>query len=688
MDNREGIRAASVFRPLAALLAVAGLALNAATAQDAAPGALQSALGKPLGVTAQDVSTWTAVFNKLEALDAAADQAWLDLPDRAAYDRYRKDLHAKMIAAIGGLPEKTPLNARTVATLQRDGYRIEKVVFESMPGIFVTANLFHPDAAAFKAPYPAVVMSCGHSELGKDCNIYLRACVLAVRAGFVAFMYDPYEQGERRLSPLSSTKDHCQIGLRAALLGGSMAQLRIWDAMQAVSLAAGRPEVDARRIGFMGQSGGGTVTALMTAADWRLKATAPSCYLTTLTSLCEHMGPQDAEQNIFGQLAFGLNHTGYVLLPDAKVAVTAKFSDMFTYYGTRRLFRIVESVAAKVGSAGSYALNAGYGVHGWTEGTEQGSVDWMRTWLRGEEGLLPLDLQKCAARDVGFSLADADLGLAEDERGCTPTGRTADLPGARTIYDVFRAGLARAEAGRRPFATAEARAAAVRRLAAIQLPEESRVVVKTIGEESVEGLRVTHLAFIHRDGLALPAELVVRAGAEPTAAVLSVGREGRAAALAAARGELDAGKAVLVADLSGLGSIGRGRHVFYGATDCPEEGTSAMLYLMGESMVGRRATDILAVADWLSGRGFQEVSVVAKNDVAIAAAHAFAAKPGAISSVRTVDAPPSWAQMLSPENDGKENLRYTFVVNGALNHYDWPELLAPCAERRQIVVQY
>ena len=100
-----------------------------------------------------------------------------------------------------------------------------------------------------------------------------------------------------------------------------------------------------------------------------------------------------------------------------------------------------------------------------------------------------------------------------------------------------------------------------------------------------------------------------------------------------------------------------------------------MLYLMGESMVGRRATDILAIAEWLRGRGFADVAVVAKNDVAISAAHAFAAQPGAISSVRTVDAPPSWCEMLSSENDGRENLRYTFIVNGALLYYDWTDLV-------------
>ena len=647
-----------------------------AVASCASAATLNEALERKLGPNAQNISSYVTVFNELEKLDAAADRAWLALEDRASYDRHRKDLHAKMIAAMGGLPERTPLRPRIFKVHRRDGYRIEQLAFESMPGIFVTANLFIPDDAKFKAPYPAVVMSCGHAEEGKDCDTYLRACVLAVKAGFVALMYDPYEQGERRVCPRGSTMDHNQIGLRAALLGGSMAQLRVWDGMRAVDYAMSRGEVDPERVGFMGQSGGGTMTALMTAVDHRLKATAPSCYLTTLTSLCEHMGPQDAEQNIFGQLAFGLNHTGYVLIPDTKVAVTAKYSDMFTYYGTCRLMRTVEDVAAKIGASGHYALNAAPGLHGWTEATEQGSVDWMRAWLRGENELLPLDAQKYMALDLGFEMKSVDRGLSENERGCTPTKRTADLPGARSIYEVMRDRLAAAVAGRKPFESAAARAGCVRRLAAIRLPSETGVLVKTLGEEEAEGCMVTRLAFLYPTGLALPAELVVRAGVKPTAAVVSVGRDGRAAALAQARDALDAGKAVLVADLTALASIGKGRYDFYGAgKDVPEEGTAAMLYLMGESMVGRRATDLLVIADWLAKRGFADVSLVAKDDVAIAAAHANAAAPGVFSSVKTVDPSPSWAQMLSSENDGSENVRYTFIVNGALDRYDWVDLL-------------
>ena len=627
-------------------------------------------------------STYVTIFNELEEMDDAADRAWRALPNRQAYDLYRHEMHDKMIAAMGGFPEKTPLNARSVATYRKDGYRIEKVIFESMPGLHVTANLFIPDDPAFKAPYPAVVMSCGHANTGKDCTTYLRACVIAVKAGMVAFMFDPYQQGERRDgSKLSSTTYHTQIGLRAALLGGGAPQLRVWDGIRAIDYVETRPEVDRRRIGYMGQSGGGTLSALMTAVDFRLRATAPSCYLTTLTSLCEHMGPQDGEQNIFGQLAFGLNHTGYVLIPDTRVAVTCKFSDMFTYYGTKKLFRTVETVAKKVGSGDNYMLNDAPGPHGWTECTESVSVEWMRAWLRGEKERLPVDMTKFRALDLGFDIdKDGDFGLAEEERGCTPTQRTKDLEGEVGIFAILRDKYLAAKRTRKPLPAGAELSSLVKGLAKVRTAAEAKPFVKTLGIETVDGCEVTHMAFLYSTGLALPAELVKRTGSAPKKVVLSVGRTGRAKAFQAVRGQLADDTAVLVADLTGLGSIGQDRHIFYGCKERPDEGSSAMLYLMGESMVGRRATDLLVLADWLKKQGFAAPSLVAGDDVAIAAAHAYAVEPGAFSGVKTVGAAPAWGDVYQEANDGQKAIYYGDIVNGALNRYDWIDLLPETAK--------
>ena len=670
--RKDSWKAAAV---AAVFCCVSGVNAAAADVSERIP-PLASEIGRKFLPSASDMLTFTTISQKLHEMDVEADVAWTKLAGRAEYDAYRKAMHAKMMSALGEWPARTPLNARTVSIVKRDGYHIEKVIFESMPGLFVTANLFVPDGEGKR---PAIVMSCGHADEGKDCDIYLRACVIAVKQGFVALMYDPYEQGERReFAGVGSTIHHNVIGIKAALLGWSMPMLRVWDGMRAIDYAESRPEVDRARIGFMGQSGGGTMTALMTAVDWRLKATAPSCYLTSLRHLCESMGPQDAEQNIFGQLAFGLNHTGYVLLPDTKVAVTCRFRDMFSIYGTLDLFRTVQTLAAKVGTSGHYALNSAPGPHGWTESTETSSVDWMRAWLKGETQLLPLDCTKYRPLDIGFTVKEVDRGLAPEERGVTATRRTMDVPGARDIHVILRDRLATALKNRPAYSAAARKAVAVK-LAGVKRPAEMRAVVKELNPIFVDGAKLTRVAFVYPDGLELPACWLTPTN--PVAArppVLMVGSKGRAAWAAEVRTRLDAGASVLVADVTGYGEIGKANAIFYRADDCPEEGVSAMLYLMGESMTGRRATDMLVLADWIRGKTGAVPELVAHGSAAIPAAHAHAADAGAFAAVTIADAPKSWTELIETQTISKTetiHYRYTYLVVNGLLHYDWPDLL-------------
>ena len=657
-----------------------GLALVAAVC--AARIAVAADLGDELAASflpaGAESSSWASVYQQVDELDAQADRAWRDLGSREAYDAYRKAMHAKMLAAIGDFPERTPLNARTVATFRREGYVIEKVLFESMPGLLVSANLFIPDRPEFKPPYAAVVMSCGHAQQdGKDSATYQRACVHVANRGMVAFMFDPYEQGER-LQYCEPGRNCCQqhnlIGLKAMLLGWSMPMLRLWDGIRAVDYVESRAEVDRDRIGYMGQSGGGTMTALMTAADWRLKATAPSCYLTSLGYLCRLMGPQDAEQNIFGQLKFGLNHTGYVLLPDTKVCVTGRFSDMFPWGGAAQLSRTVGDVAAMLGESGNYGLNFSPGPHGWTESTMAASADWMAAWLQGRKELLPLDLPKYRAMDIGFSLKNVDCGIPFGESRVTPKYCTTKVVGSRDIHAILRDRLAAART-RRVRRTADETAALVKRLAAIRDPSSAKVAVKEVSSSVTNGVSVTRVAFMYPDGLALPAVLLADGKADDSKApVLMVGSDGRGAFTNEVAACLARGERVMVVDVTGAGEIGRGLHVFYGCEDTPEEGTAVMLYLLGESMVGRRASDILVLADWLKGRFGRPARLLATGSVAIAAAHAFAVERELFASVEVSRTPPSWSELVEASGAPPAN-RYAWCVHGSLLEYDWTDLL-------------
>ena len=611
-------------------------------------------------------------YRELDAMDRACDEAWCALKTKAAYDAYRLDLRRKMRTACGTFPERTPLNARTVATLGRDGYAIEKVVFESMPGLLVTANLFVPAGAG---RHPAVVMSCGHADDGKDCDTYLRACVIAVRHGFVALMFDPYNQGERkRNGQVSSMQCHTQMGLRANLLDWSAPLLRIWDGMRAIDYVLTRPEVDPARLGYMGQSGGGTMTALMEAADDRIKAAAPSCYLTSLRTLCLTMGPQDGEQNIYGQLAFGLNHTGCVLIPDIPVAVTCKFGDMFPYAGVRTLFKTVRTVERNVGLGERAFLNCAPGPHGWTEATETASVQFLAKRFLPEWQDRTIDLEALWLLDQGYDIAKVDCGLTKGELGCTPEYST-EKAGSRHIQDILAERFAAAEPARRKLDLSAKRAQAAK-LAKVKTPFETGFRQKETAADRVEGVDVARLVVQYpKTGATLPAVFVAKPGADKEP-VLVVAWGGREKGLRRATPYLENGHPVLIADVTGVGEIGREMFFFYGEKERPDEGLGAMYYRMGEPLVGRRATDILVFAKVLADRcGGRKPLLVAAGPLAIPAAHAFAADTSAFAGVAIAEAPKSWSSILADGSKSEEILYYADIVPRAALAYDWTELL-------------
>jgi len=97
-----------------------------------------------------------------------------------------------------------------------------------------------------------------------------------------------------------NTTEHTMSGIGALLVGWSCASFRIWDGIRSIDYLTGRPEIDPKRLGLTGNSGGGTMTAYLMALDDRIAAAAPSCYVTTLERLFATIGPQDAEQNITG----------------------------------------------------------------------------------------------------------------------------------------------------------------------------------------------------------------------------------------------------------------------------------------------------------------------------------------------------------------------------------------------------
>ena len=627
--------------------------------------ALDKALsGKVLSKWAR--TSYRIMQHEVNVADQAADAAWLAIETPAQLRAHQRALHDGMVAGVGGFPARTPLNAQVTRKHAKDGYTIEEVLFETYPGVHVTALLFLPDPSRFQAPYPGVIVTCGHSANGKAYAGYQRTSLLLAKAGIAALIYDPFDQGERiQKKGLSNCNGHNTIGVNATLLGWSMARIRIWDGMRAIDYLQSRPEVDPERIGVCGQSGGGTMTSLIMAIEPRIRCAAPSCYLSTLRDVYLECGPQDAEQNIYGQLSFGLNHLGYVLLQaPMPVLMHFKTDDFFPFQGALQTSAHAKALAGRFGWADRFNHVYGVGPHGWSEGNRNSTVAWMRQWLRGEKGAWDASGDSYRVRDIGFKLSDVDCGIPEKEVAVAPEGSVLNIPGERTIYDLFRDELEKV-GGNVP---KKASPATVSRCAGIRTPDDTALVATVVSCENVPGGIVERRVFTHPNGLSLPA--VMLSPAEPKGPpALLVADAGKDVHAARAKELFAAGVPTLLLDVMGTGEIAESPHRFYGAKN-PDEEVAVMLYTLGRSLVGERAGEIVAVADWLSRRYSGKVDMVSDGRVCVAAHHARGARPDLFGDIVDANAPLAWREVIA------QGARYPFacVVFGALREYDWTDL--------------
>ena len=356
------------------------------------------------------------------------------------------ELRAKALAIIGGLPtERTALNARITGTIPRDGYRIEKVVFESLPGLHVTALVYVPDGPIGRRP--AVLVACGHSPLGKAYPAYQEIAARLAKRGYVVLCWDPVGQGERsQLWDAAQGRsrynlvcgEHAILGNLATLAGRSLVRFMVWDGMRALDYLLTRPEVDGAKIAVTGTSGGGFQSLWLGALDERIGLVAPSCFVTSLPMRMANRifedPDSDPEQDPPGLVSQGVDHPGLLLLAYPRpVHVAAAVKDFFPIEGTRRTVREVAAFYRAFGHGDRIALSEGYHGHQYSDENQAAAYAFLDRWSgrSDQAGLDPVTT------------------LPPDDLRCTRTGQVrVDLVG-RSLQEVIRAD-ARERKGRGP----------------------------------------------------------------------------------------------------------------------------------------------------------------------------------------------------------------------------------------------
>lgn len=219
-------------------------------------------------------------------------------PDRAAWERRREFLRHQALVAQGlwPMPEKTPLDPVIHGKIERDGprgYTVEKVFFASMPGHYVSGNLYRPTNTG-NAKLPAVLMPHGHwpdgrlmwrsdadakKEIDSGAERTMSAarsplqanCVQLARMGCIVFHYDAVGSAD------SSTVPHREgfTDAEATLRLQSFMGLQTWNSVRALDFVLSLPDVDPTRVAVTGSSGGATQTAALAAVDDRVAVVFP-----------------------------------------------------------------------------------------------------------------------------------------------------------------------------------------------------------------------------------------------------------------------------------------------------------------------------------------------------------------------------------------------------------------------------
>jgi dienelactone hydrolase len=592
--------------------------------------------------------------------------------------RWQHDMRRWFIGAVGGLPPRdTPLHARVTGVVERNGYRVEKVLLESQPGLHVTAALFLPDPQQHPPPHPAVLVACGHSASGKALETYQRGAALLALHGIAAFLFDPIDQGERHQlrdaqgrPVLWGTQAHNALGVGSILLGNNTSQFMIHDALRCLDYLETRPDIDAQRLGMAGNSGGGTQTSLVMGIDDRLKAAAPSCYITDFEhwlALLESRGdvPGDAEQNVAGQLHAGLDHWGFLLLrAPMPVLVCAAEQDFFPIAGTRRSVALAQSVFERLDAAEQIALVETDAPHGWHQPLREATVSWMLRWLTSQTRAVrePDDLQV---------LSDAEIQV-------TPSGQVLDLPGARSVYDLNHDLLERLRQRRQTAwsGSVNARLDEVRRVTGIRtLADLPAPKPRRVGQITRDRHRIDQLVIEPEPGIVLPTLLFVPdAGA--TEIVVWCDERGKSSEVVIAEIEqrVAAGQAVLAVDLRGLGETRSVQNHWYGPRNGHDGANVAVAYMLGRSYVAMRAEDLLVATQMARAIVGDQTAVhlVARGgQAAVPALHAAALERAQFSTVDTDGGPTSLEEIV---RNPLEADQFVHTVQGALTVYDLPEL--------------
>ncbi len=618
---------------------------------------------------------------RLREAERTADARRAKIRTKADAENYVREVRGKIQSIFGPWPEKTPLHARSTGVVERDTYRIEKVIFESRPGFPVTANLYLPKGRP--TPAPGVVGSCGHSANGKAADAYQSFAQGLARQGYVVLIFDPIGQGERMqyvtpdLKPRMGTgvREHLHAGNQQFLVGEFFGAWRAWDGIRALDYLLTRPEVDPRQVGITGNSGGGTMTTWLCGVESRWTMAAPSCFVTTFRRNLENELPADTEQCPPRALALGLDHADFIAaLAPKPVILIDQENDYFDVRGLEESLERLRPIYRLLGAEQNVEIFIGPDYHGYSKPARE-------AMYRKFNGVTK----------ISSAAAEPAIVIERDETlWCTPQGQVASEK-SRTVFGFTReSSLAwrqrRGEVGGAALTKALAETLKLPRREGspeyrILRPGNSRGYPKRYAGTYAVETEPNSFALVYRLD---DQPLMSRLPRGPRRALLYVAHlsadaELREEPLLAELMHAEPDSAVFACDVRGVGesmpsTTATAAWEPYG----PDYFYAIHGLMLDYPYVGQKTHDVLRVIDWLKSGGHSEVHLVGRGWGAFPATFA-AVLAAEVKQVTLKHALTSYSEVAESED---YHWPLSTLVPGVLRAFDLPDCYRALAAKR------
>ncbi len=607
------------------------------------------------------------------------------LSTKAEAEAYIADVRKRIAKTFAPMPtEKSPLNAKITGILERDGYTVEKVIFESRPKFPVTANLYLPRERK-GGKIPGVVGSCGHSNNGKCAETYQSFAQGLAKLGTACLIFDPIGQGERSqyvdpagtLLVKGTTTQHNHAGNQMELVGEFLGSWRAWDGIRALDYLLSRPEIDPQHVGITGNSGGGTMTTWLIGLDRRWTMGAPACFVSTWRRNLENELPQDNEQCPPRALASGLDHDDFLAAMAPKpILIVAQSRDFFDVRGSEETFGRLRHLYQLLGAEENVKLHIGPDEHGFSKPNREAMYRFFNSLTA-----------------VSDAASEPNLVIEEDKTlQCTPKGQVVLEPGSRTVFSFTKERANRLKAARAssPLSLDKLRDAVH---ATLHMPERNPAkapdyrILRAYGSkrgypkphwihyavESEPGIQAICTVLLDASHVA-PLPAAPEGGGK---ALLWIGEQSSDAelredpALSDRIGSLAPGSLVVACDVRGVGeslpvTAGNQPFSYYGA----DYFYAAFANMLDEPYLGGKTHDVLRVVDLLVSRGWTEIHLAAKGRATLPAGLA-ALLDDRITRVTLSDRLESWHSVATEEH---YQWPLSHMLFGVLETWDLPDV--------------